>query len=246
MDGGITAGLEFADSDAVVLMTADLQDPPELIPKFIQKWEEGYENVYGIVKSRHGTTALRRFNSRLFYWLFRKLTGNLIPSNASDFRLLDRNVYEQVRQMDERNRFVRGLVAWSGFRSTGIEFEREPRFGGKSKAYSLAVLSLAAKGIMAHSQVPLVIIPVTGGFLFILSIVSLVAFGVEWLTRGVPFSGFGTIISLIVMLFGVVFFFMGIISMYVGLIYDEVKSRPNFIVSEVVGFEKDHKSERSE
>lgn len=162
MDGGLTAGLDFVDADAVVLMTADLQDPPEMIPRFVAQWEAGYENVYGIVTARHGTGPLRRFNSRVFYWLIGKLTGHLIPANASDFRLLDRRVYEVVRQMDERNRFVRGLVAWVGFRSIGVEHEREERYAGTSKAHSTAVLQLAVKAVLAHSQVPLVIIPLVG------------------------------------------------------------------------------------
>lgn len=150
MDGGLTAGLHFARGDAAVLMTADLQDPPELISDFIRKWEEGYENVYMIVTKRRGTSPIRRINSRLFYWVAARMTGESIPQNASDFRLVDRKVYEVVRQMDERNRFVRGLFAWVGFRSTGIEAERPPRFAGQSGAHSLKVIDLALKGIFAH------------------------------------------------------------------------------------------------
>ena len=128
MDGGLTAGLAHAKGDAAVLMTADLQDPPELISEFIAKWEEGYENIYMVVTARRGTGPIRRFNSRLFYWVAGKLTDNLIPRNASDFRLVDRKVYETINTMEERNRFVRGLFAWVGFRSIGIEHEREPRY----------------------------------------------------------------------------------------------------------------------
>jgi dolichol-phosphate mannosyltransferase len=103
MDGGITAGLQYATGDAAVIMTADLQDPPEVIPEFVAKWEEGYENVYGIVTERQGTGPIRRLNSEMFYWLAGKLTGEAFPRNASDFRLVDRRVYEAVRNMDERN-----------------------------------------------------------------------------------------------------------------------------------------------
>jgi dolichol-phosphate mannosyltransferase len=236
MDGGITAGLEGADADAVVLMTADLQDPPEMIPEFIARWEEGYENVYGVVTARRGTNWLRRLNSRMFYYTIGRLTGNLIPRNASDFRLLDRVVYEQVRQMDERNRFVRGLVAWVGFRSVGVEHERPERFAGGSKARSLHVTQLAVKAIFAHSWVPLVIIPVIGIGLFAASILALLALGIDWLVAGVPFPGFGTIVALMVMLFGVLFCLLGVVSIYVGLIYEEVKGRPNFVIRRKVGF----------
>ena len=235
MDGGLTAGLASADADAVVLMTADLQDPPEMIPKFLAEWEAGYENVYGIVTVRRGTGRLRRINSQLFYWLIGKLTGHLIPANASDFRLLDRRVYEVVREMNERNRFVRGLVAWVGFRSIGVEHEREERYAGTSKAHSTAVLQLAVKAVLAHSQVPLVIIPLVGIGLFVASIVALVILTIDWATRGVPFPGFGTIVALMVMLFGILFCLLGIVSIYIGQIYEEVKGRPNYVVRQSLG-----------
>src|SRR5664280_2184436 len=235
MDGGLTAGLSVVDSDAVVLMAADLQDAPEMIPAFVERWESGYENVYGIVTSRRGTGKLRRFNSRLFYWIIGKLTGNLIPANASDFRLLDRRVYEQVRTMEERNRFVRGLVAWVGFRSIGVEHEREERFAGTSKAHSIGVLQLAVKAIFAHSQVPLIMIPLVGVGLFVVSLFALVGLSIDWLIRGVPFPGFGTIVALMIMLFGILFCLLGIVSIYIGLIYDEVKARPNFVIRQALG-----------
>jgi len=235
MDGGLTAGLAAVDADAVVLMTADLQDPPEMIPRFLAEWEDGYENVYGIVTVRRGTGKLRTMNSRLFYWIIGKLTGHLIPANASDFRLLDRRVYEEVRRMDERNRFVRGLVAWVGFRSKGVEHEREERFAGTSKARSIGVLQLAVKAIFAHSQVPLVLIPLVGAGLFLASILALVALTIDWVTRGVPFPGFGTIVALMVMLFGILFCLLGIVSIYIGLIYEEVKGRPNFVIRQTRG-----------
>ncbi len=237
MDGGITAGLASADGDAVVLMAADLQDSPEMIPKFVEKWEAGYENIYGIVTVRRGTSWLRVMNSRLFYWMIGKLTGHLIPANASDFRLLDRKVYEQVREMNERNRFVRGLVAWVGFRSIGIEHEREERYAGSSKAPTDEVVQLAMKATFAHSQVPLIMIPMVGIGLFILSILALIGLSINWLIRGVPFPGFGTIVALMVMLFGILFCFLGVISIYIGLIYEEVKGRPNFVIRETLGFD---------
>jgi glycosyltransferase involved in cell wall biosynthesis len=114
MDGGLTAGLDFIKGDACVLMTADLQDPPELIPQFLRYWEQGYENIFGVITKREGTGPIRTMNSKLFYWLAGKLTDGRIPRNASDFRLVDRKVYEAVKSMTERNRFVRGLFAWAG------------------------------------------------------------------------------------------------------------------------------------
>jgi dolichol-phosphate mannosyltransferase len=237
MDGGLTAGLAFATGDACILMTADLQDPPELIPVFLRKWEEGYENVYGVVTKREGTGPLRTFNSKAFYWLAGKLTDGRIPKNASDFRLLDRRVYETVRTMEERNRFMRGLVAWVGFNSIGIPMERPPRFGGVSNAHSLKVIELAFKGIFAHSYKPLRMITLVGISASVLSVVLFFVFLLLWLTRGVPFGGFGTLVSLVLLVFGALSFMLGIVSEYVGLIYEEVKQRPNFVVAHELGFD---------
>ena len=235
MDGGITAGLDYATGDAVVFMTADLQDPPELITEFIKKWEEGYENIYMHVLKRRGTGPIRSFNSQVFYWLAGKLTDNRIPKNVSDYRLLDRKVYEAVRNMKERNRFVRGLVAWVGFKSIGVEAERAERFGGVSNAHSLKVIDLAFKGIFSHSYIPLKLITLTGVVLSLTSFVSIVVFVNIWLFIGVPFAGFGTIVSIAVLAFGTLTFMLGIIAEYLGLIYEEVKGRPNFVVSEELG-----------
>jgi polyisoprenyl-phosphate glycosyltransferase len=239
MDGGITAGLEYATGDAVVFMTADLQDPPELITEFIKKWEEGYENIYMHVLKRRGTGPIRSFNSRAFYWLAGKLTDNRIPKNVSDYRLLDRKVYEAVRDMKERNRFVRGLVAWVGFKSIGVESERAERFGGVSNAHSLKVIDLAFKGIFSHSYIPLKLITMTGVVLSLTSFVSIAVFTYVWIFIGVPFAGFGTLVSVAVLAFGTLTFMLGIIAEYLGLIYEEVKGRPNFVVSDVLGVNPD-------
>ncbi len=232
MDGGLTAGLSVIDSDACILMTADLQDPPEQIPALIRKWEEGFENVYGIVTERQGTGPIRTFNSKAFYWLAGKLTDNRIPKNASDFRLLDRKVYTAVREMDERNRFVRGLVAWVGFNSVGVEIARPPRFAGESKAYSFHVIDLAFKGIFAHSYKPLRVITIVGTLTSLASIIVFAGLAFRWVVVGVPFGGFGTLVTLALLSFGLIVFMLGIIAEYLGLIYEEVKQRPNFIVDE--------------
>lgn len=235
MDGGLTAGLSFATGDAAVVMTADLQDPPELISTFLRKWEEGYENIYMVVSERQGTGPLRTFNSKAFYWLAGKLTEGTLPRNASDFRLVDRGVYESINAMQERNRFVRGLFAWAGYKSIGVEHRRPPRFGGESKAYSMKVLDLAFKGIFAHSYVPLRLITVIGLAVSAISIVLLGLFTLKFIFFGVPFAGYGTLVGFILLLFGLLFSMIGILSEYVGLIYEEVKQRPNFIVRRKVG-----------
>ena len=236
MDGGLTAGLNHVNGDACVLMTADLQDPPEVISEFLRKWEAGWENVYGIVTKREGTGLIRKMNSNLFYLVAGKLTDGRIPRNASDFRLVDRKVYEAVRELDERNRFVRGLFAWVGFKSIGIPVPRPPRFGGVSNATSLKVIDLAFKGIFANSYKPLKFITVMGLSLSLLSFGSLVPLTILWVIKGVPFAGFGTLIAIILLIFSLLTLMLGILSEYLGLVYEEVKGRPNFVVSEKIGF----------
>jgi dolichol-phosphate mannosyltransferase len=234
MDGGITAGLSYIDSDACVIMTADLQDPPEVISQFLRKWEEGYENIYALVNERQGISPIRRFNSVMFYRVASFLSDGLITKNASDFRLVDRKVYESVREMTERNRFVRGLFSWVGFNSVGVKINRPPRFAGVSNADTFKVLDLAAKGIMAHSNKPLRFISAMGFFVSLIALASLLPFAWLWFTSGVPFAGFGTIVSLIILGLGSQVFFTGVMSEYLGMVYEEVKKRPNFIVSEIV------------
>lgn len=233
MDGGLTAGLEFVTGEACVLMTADLQDPPEMISDFLRLWEQGFENIYGVITKRDGTGLIRKMNSNLFYWVAGKLTDGRIPRNASDFRLVDKKVYQAVRQLDERNRFVRGLFAWVGFKSTGVPMVRPPRFGGVSNAHSLKVIDLAFKGIFANSYKPLKLITVFGLSMSSISFVSLIPLSIIWFIKGVPFAGFGTIVALAILVFGLISLMLGIMSEYVGLIYEEVKGRPNFIVSDV-------------
>jgi len=236
MDGGLTAGLDYISSDACILMSADLQDPPELIPTFLRKWEEGYENIYGVVSERQGTNLIRRFNSQLFYKIASKLSDGSIPKNASDFRLVDKKVYETVRRMTERNRFVRGLFAWVGFKSIGVPMIRPPRFAGESNAHTFVVLELALKGIMANSYKPLRFISLFGLCLSLFSFLALFPMIIAWLFVGVPFAGFGTIVTLILFGIGIQSLMLGVVSEYIGLVYEEAKSRPNFVVSETKGF----------
>lgn len=234
-DGAVTAGLRYAKGDAAVIMCADLQDPPEMIPPFVEKWEQGYDIVYGIVQKRVGTGIARRFFSRLFYKVFNALTENAIPDNVSDFRIMDRRVYQAVNGMDERGRLLRGMIAWTGFRQAGIPFERPPRFAGESKANFFTVFRLALNGIFSFTYLPLKLATLLG---FVVSAVSFVMIFVELLLvfiygREVP--GFTTLIIVILFLFGMLFLILGIIGEYIARIYDEAKKRPIYIVRDEVG-----------
>jgi glycosyltransferase involved in cell wall biosynthesis len=226
MDGGLTAGLAYAHADAVVLMAADLQDPPGLIDTFLNEWEKGGENIYGVVQKRHGTSWLRRFNSKLFYKIVGFLSHGLIPENASDFRLLDRKAYETLRLMAERARFIRGLVAWTGFQSVAVEFERPERFGGVSNAHTLKVLELAIKGILANTYRPLRWITIVAGLLFCVSFI-------QWiyalLASELSLLAWGHVMTSMVLCA------VGVIGEYIAMIYEETKQRPNFIVSQTLG-----------
>lgn len=235
-DGGITAGLKYAKGDAAVIMNADLQDPPEMISEYIKKWEEGYEIIYGIIEEREGVPFLRRLFSSAFYKIINRLTDNTIPEGASDFRLVDQKVYATVNTMEERNKFLRGIIAWTGFKQTGISFDRPPRFAGESKADFLTVLKVAMNGIFSFSYFPLRVVTALGLVVSIGSfLMGILEIGL-YLKYGRVVPGFTTTILLILFLFGILFFILGIIGEYLARIYDEVKLRPNYIVRKDIGF----------
>jgi dolichol-phosphate mannosyltransferase len=233
LEGGLSAGIALADGNAVVIMASDLEDPPEVIPQFIEQWEKGYENVYGLVRSREGTDWKRRLNSHLFYRLIGRLSEHPIPQRARDFRLMDRKVYQQVRDLQEQRWFLRGIIAWTGFRSTGVEFDQPPRFAGRSKAASLKTMEFATKAIFVHSLTPLRILPVAGFALTGVSFCALIGIVVHSLVYGVPFPGFGTIIALMSLFFGLLFSLLSVIGVYVGLIFEQVRGRPSFVIRSV-------------
>jgi dolichol-phosphate mannosyltransferase len=233
-DGGITAGLQYARGDAAVVMCADLEDPLETVHEFIAHWEAGIQNVYGIINRRQGNW-LRKLNSRLFYYLLNKVTGGVIPRAVSDFRLIDRKVIDAVNGMGERTRMFRGIVAWTGFTSCGVSFNRGNRVAGESKASTALVLKLALRGLFAFSHVPLRIASILGALLSVISFSALLVYTVKFLILGVPFNGFGTIVFLMLLLFGCLFIILGIMSEYIGMIFEETKGRPNFIIEETVG-----------
>jgi dolichol-phosphate mannosyltransferase len=238
-DGGITAGLMYATGDAAVIMNADLQDQPELIPEFIKNWESGYEIVYGVILKREGINIVRRFMSRVAYALIFKLSNNMIPRDATDFRLIDKKVYTIINAMKEKNKFLRGLIVWTGFKQVGVPFERQPRFAGDSKSGFLNAWNVAMNGIFSFSYFPLKIGITTG---FILSTVAFLAALYEiylYLVYGREVPGFTTMILIMLLGFGMVFLMFGIMGSYIERIYDEVKQRPNYIIRNEIGFEKE-------
>lgn len=236
VDAAISAGLAFAKGDACAIMMGDLQDPPQLIADFLRKWEKGYEIVYGIIKKRADISQIRKINSLLFYKVLSLLTGNIFPENVSDFRLIDKKVYKVINSMPERNKFLRGLTIWTGFKQIGVTFDRRPRFKGQSKADFLTVLKLAANGIFSFSYIPLRIVTILGLLIAIFSFLSIVFEFILILTLGRIAPGIFTVIFLIGFLFGMLFIILGIIGEYLARIYEEVKQRPNYIIRDKIGF----------
>jgi glycosyltransferase involved in cell wall biosynthesis len=234
----ITAGLEHAAGDAVVIIDADLQDPPETILSFFRKWEEGYDVAYGVRTDREGETAFKLWTAKLFYRFITRLSDTKIPLDTGDFRLMDRRVVRVLLEMPERDRFVRGMVTWLGFSQVAVPYRRESRVAGVTKFSFFKMLRFAMDGIFSFSIVPLRVATWTGfitSFLSILGIVlvSLEHFlGVEGLVKGWTSTMFA-----VLFIGGVQLICMGIIGEYIGRIYGESKHRPLYVVRETLGFE---------
>jgi dolichol-phosphate mannosyltransferase len=241
-----TAGLHHARGDAVILTDADLQDPPEVYPEMIAQWREGYDVVYGIRASREGETWFKLFTAKLFYRLIYRITSIDIPLDTGDFRLMDRRVVDAIARMPERNRFLRGMVPWVGFRQTGITYNRASRYAGESKFNSVRkMLPFAVDAITSFSYLPLQLAMFLG---FIIAALSGVAIFVVILLRllgpGTPLSGQATTLVAVLFLGGVQLISLGIIGEYLGRIYDEVKGRPMYLVQNAWGFNESEKLER--
>lgn len=235
LDSAFTCGIDYADADVAIVMTSDLQDPPEAIPLLLRKYEEGYDQVLAKISKRASVPLMRRIFSKVFYKLARSMTSGMLPESVSDFRLLNRRTYSAIRQLRESHRFLRGLGAWVGFKTTHIEIERPPRFAGRSKWLGMSifrVVGIASKSILAYSAQPLAWVSVLGLTLSIISIIGLILLAAFWILFGVPFAGFGSLIGVTVLGFSLTMLCIGILAQYVGLIYEEVKRRPLYLVTE--------------
>jgi dolichol-phosphate mannosyltransferase len=237
MEGGMMAALAHVEGDACVIMSADLQDPPEMIPALVEKWEQGYENVYTVITKRHGEGIARRTAAQIFYWAMYKVSDHPVPRNASDFRLVSKAAYEAFNRMPERVRLIRAVWGWLGFRSVGIAYERPARRAGVSSFKPFVTAPYAVRAILGSSYTPLRLIPLVGILISLLSFMAIGVMGFVWIWFGVPFPGFGSLVTLNLMMFGLVFLFMGILSEYVGVIHEEIRQRPSFLVAESIGIE---------
>ena len=236
LDAAFTCGIDNAQADVAVIMTSDLQDPPEAIPLLLRKFETGFDQVLVKITSRESVPLARRVLSKLFYRLASKMTEGMLPESVSDFRLVNRKTYEAIRRLRENHRFLRGLGSWVGFRTTQIELERPERFAGESKWLGMSLLSViahASRSILAYSATPLLWVSALGIFLSGFSIVAVASLSIFWFVSGVPFAGFGTIVGLIFLGFSLTMLCIGILAQYLGLIYEEVKQRPLYLVTEL-------------
>lgn len=228
----ITAGMDYARGEAVVVIDADLQDPPELILEMIEKWKQGFDVVYAKRTKRKGETYFKKQTAAMFYRFLRAMTDVDIPLDTGDFRLLDRKVCNQMNSIQEKNRFVRGLVSWVGFKQIAVEYERDERLAGESKYPLKKMLKLSMDGITSFSYKPLKLASYAGvtlsgvGFIYLLVVLYLKLFTDSTIT------GWSSLIVIQLFFSGIILIILGMIGEYIGRIYDETKNRPLYIVRE--------------
>lgn len=231
----VTAGLKYATGDAIVIIDADLQDPPEKIPEMLKLWEQGYEVIYAKRKSRKGESAFKLLTAKMFYNTLDALSDVEIPKDTGDFRLVDRKVVNTINEMPEHNKFLRGLFSWVGYKQIPFEYERQERFAGKTKYPLKKMLKLASDGIISFSTKPLRLVGYVGIFSIILSFIILIyslvsfAFNLNNLT-----AGWTSIMVTVTFFAGVQLLSIWIISEYIGRIYDESKNRPQYIIDKKI------------
>ena len=238
----ITAGIDIARGDAVVVIDADLQDPPEVIKKFIEKWEEGYDVVYGIRQQREGEGKLKLLTASLFYRILKTLVKIDIPVDAGDFRLMSRRVVVKFKEMKERDRFVRGLISWVGFKQVGVPYARDRRYAGKTKYPYGKMIKFALDGITSFSSIPLKLATWFGYFSSFLAFLYLSSVFVQKF-MGHTVEGWATIMVGMLFLGGVQLICLGIIGEYIGRIFNEIKQRPIYVTEEIYDLESAHMRE---
>ena len=232
----ITAGMDYALGDAIAIIDADLQDPPELIGDMFEKWREGYEVVYAVRAHRRGESRFKLWTASAFYRLLRRITDVEIPVNTGDFRLIDRQVLLTMRRLREKHRFMRGLSSWVGYRQIGIEYQRAERFAGDTKYPLSKMFRLTLDAITSFSYIPLRLSTYFGFFLALASLLGIIATVVLRLSGNYVFLGQASTLVAVLFLGGIQLIFLGIIGEYLARIYDDVKARPLYVVSKAYGF----------
>jgi glycosyltransferase involved in cell wall biosynthesis len=240
-EAALTAGLNFASGLAAIPIDSDLQDPCELIPQMIEKWEEGYKVVLAVRKSRDEESIIKNCTATGFYKIIAKLSAVKIAPNTGDFRLIDRSVIEAVKQLPEKTRFMKGLLSWPGFKTTQIYFDRPKRTRGQSSWNYWKLWQFALDGIISFSDVPLKIWAYIG---FITSLIAMLYAGfliIRTFTLGVDVPGYASIMVAILFMGGIQLISLGVIGEYIARIYNETKQRPVYIIEELIGFDNEAK-----
>lgn len=227
-----TAGLDATRGDCVVLMDADLQDPPEMIPRMIDLWQKGYHLVYARRRKRHGESFFKRVTAGIFYRTLNLFSEFKIPMDTGDFRLMDRAVVDDFRRCREQNRFVRGLTAWMGYNQTAVEFDRPARYAGETKYNPLKLFFLSLDVITGFSIVPLRIVTGVGFVIALLSMGKTIHIVIQKLFLDLNIPGYALLASGLFFLGGVQIFFLGIMGEYIGRIYRQVQQRPLYLIKE--------------
>jgi len=228
----VTAGIDYSRGDAVIIIDADLQDPPEVILDLIEKWREGFEVVYAVRKEREGESWFKKTTAAVFYRLIHAITNVDIPLDTGDFRLMDQKVVSVLKNMREKHRFLRGMSAWVGFKQTGVEYKRKPRYAGESKYPISKMVQFALNAITSFSYFPLQVATYIGFIAAGLSVLAIPVVALLRLTTGTALFGQATTLIIVLFLGGVQLISLGIIGEYIGRIYDEAKDRPLYIVAE--------------
>lgn len=234
----ITAGCDYAEGDAVIVMDADLQDPPEVLLRMIDRWREGYDVAYAVRTKRAGETRFKLWSASLFYRLIRSIAEIDIPMDAGDFRLMDRKVVLAMRGLREKHRFMRGLSSWVGFKQVAVEYERAARYAGETKYPLRKMVRLAFNAITSFSHLPLQMATYTGFFFAGFSGLGIVLAVIMRLFGHQQLLGQATTLVSVLFLGGVQLIFLGILGEYLGRIYDEVKNRPLYIVADTYGWKE--------
>lgn len=241
----ITAGMDAARGQAIVVIDADLQDPPELIVNMIELWNQGYDVVYAKRRGREDETVFSQFMTKMYYRILKGLTKVDVPLDTGDFLLIDRKVNEAMKTFQERNRFVRGLVSWVGFKQIQLEYDRKERFAGRTKYSLRKMMRLSVDGVTAFSDKPLKMASYAGVFISCISFVSLIVTICLKLFTDNTVSGWALIVSIILLLNGIILMILGVMGEYIGRIYDESRGRPLYIVKETVGFDTQLRSDET-
>ena len=235
----ISAGMDYATGDAIICIDADLQDPPEVMLEMIEQWKLGFHVVYGKRKRREGDNVFKKTTAHLYYRLLRSLTTVDIPVDVADFRLIDRAVCDVLKHnIRERNRYIRGLVAWVGFSQTFVEYTRDKRFAGETKYPLKKMIKFATDGITAFSYAPLKLATRIGFFISLASFIHLCFVMFQTLVLKTTVDGWASTMSVILFSQGIVLIMLGIIGEYIGRIFQEIKNRPMYVVAETLGYPK--------